>query len=126
MMRMKAEGSIASLFYKPLCVMLLLAGLFCLIWLRSSIVSMTYSLRALEEKTMDARKDMKLLLAERANYMAVAKVSASVRESSHILAGVSGPAESGYVMPDRTKVVMVRKNNAAEPRKASLKTGDYR
>jgi hypothetical protein len=126
MMRTRADGNIISLFYKPLCVLLMLAGLFSLIWLRSSIVSMTYGLRDLEERTMEARKDMKILLAERSSLMSVSKVTASLNEPFHnAVSSVSLP-ESGYVMPDRTRVVMVQKNRTAEPQKASLRMGDNR
>lgn len=126
MMRTRADGNIVSLFYKPLCVLLMLAGLFSLIWLRSSIVSMTYSLRDLEERTMDARKDMKILLAERSSLMSVSKVTASLNEPfRNTVSGVS-PADNSYVTPDRTRVVMVQKNRTAEARKASLRIGDNR
>ncbi|MGC2062638.1 MAG: hypothetical protein WA610_06645 [Thermodesulfovibrionales bacterium] len=126
MMRTRADGNIVSLFYKPLCVLLMLGGLFSLIWLRSSIVSMTYSLRDLEERTMEARKDMKILLAERSNLMSVSKVTASLNEPSRHAVSAAGPIENSYVMPDRTRVVMVQKNRTAEPQKASLRMGDNR
>jgi len=123
MMRMKAEGSLSSILYKPFFILLLLGGLFSLIWLRSSIVSMTYSLRTLEEKSMEARRDMKVLMAERANLMAVSRVSSTLNNGVHTGAGLGSMAESGYVMPDRARVVTVRKNSSAEPRKASLRIG---
>lgn len=126
MMRTRADGNILSLFYKPLCVLLMLAGLFSLIWLRSSIVSMTYSLRDLEERTMEARKDMKILLAERSSLMSVAKVTASLNEPLHNAVSSVSPSENGYITPDRTRVVMVQKNRTAEPQKASLRMGDNR
>lgn len=127
MMRTKANGNIISLLYKPFCVLLMLAGLFSLIWLRSSIVSMTYSLRDLEERTMEARKDMKILLAERSSLMSVSKVTASLNEPSrHLVAGSATAPENGYITPDRTRVVMVQKNRTAEPQKASLRMGDKR
>jgi len=127
MMRTRADGNIISLFYKPLCVLLMLGGLFSLIWLRSSIVSMTYSLRDLEERTMEARKDMKILLAERSSLMSVSKVTASLDEPyRHAVASAAGPIGNGYVTPDRTRVVMVQKNRTAEPQKASLRMGDNR
>lgn len=126
MMRTRADGNIVSLFYKPLCVLLMLAGLFSLIWLRSSIVSMTYSLRDLEERTMEARKDMKILLAERSSLMSVSKVTASLNEPLHNTLTAAGTPENGYVTPDRTRVVMVQKNRTAEAQKASLRMGDNR
>jgi hypothetical protein len=126
MMRTRADGNIVSLFYKPLCVLLILGGLFSLIWLRSSIVSMTYSLRDFEERTMEARKDMKLLLAERSSLMSVSKVTASLNEPFRHTVSAASPGENSYITPDRTKVVMVQKNRNAEPQKASLRMGDNR
>lgn len=126
MMRTRADGNFASLLYKPFFVLLILGGLFSLIWLRSSIVSMTYSLRDLEEKTMEARKDMKLLLAERSSLMSVSKVTASLNDSSHHAVSAAAPLENGYVTPDRTRVVMVQKNRSAGAQKASLRMGDNR
>ncbi len=126
MMRTKTDGNIVCLMYKPLCVLLILAGLFSLIWLRSSIVTMTYSLRDLEERTMEARKDMKILLAERSNLMSVSKVTASLSDSSHNEISAVSPIDTGYITPDRTKVVMVRKNRTAEPQTAALRLGDNR
>jgi hypothetical protein len=112
-----------TMLYKPFCVALLLAGLFGLIWLRSGIVSTTYNLRELEEKTMAAKRDMKMLMAERANLMAVAKVTASLNSGSGEAPTI---AEGGYVTPTRTKVVHVRRNTEAAASAASYSTGDRR
>ncbi len=123
MMRTKSDSTFVSLLYKPLCVALVLAGLFSLIWLRSSIVSMTYSMRELEEKSMAAQKDMKTLLAERAHLMAVSRITASLDAPAY---GWAKSPEDVYVTPDRTLVVLVIHNTAAEPRQASLRLGDTR
>ena len=117
MMRTKADGNVLSLMYKPFCVMLLLTGLFFLIWLRSSIVTLTYNLRSLEERTMEARKETKVLLVERAKMMSVAKVTSSLRDT---VQGENKFGDGGYVTPDRTKVVLVKKSRGPEPYKASL------
>ncbi|MBI5102886.1 MAG: hypothetical protein HZB33_13765 [Nitrospirae bacterium] len=116
MMRTKTGGSLISMTYKPLCVFLLLAGLFFQIWLRSGVVSLTYNLRSLEERTMEARKETKLLLAERAKLMSLAKVTSSLKDT---VSGESRFGDSGYVTPDRTKVVLVKKKSP-EPYRASL------
>jgi hypothetical protein len=117
MMRTKADGNVLSLMYKPLCVMLLLAGLFFLIWLRSSIVTFTYNLRSLEELTMEARKETKILLAERAKLMSFAQVSSSIRDT---VQGENKFGDGGYVTPSRTKVILVKKSRGPEPYKTSL------
>jgi hypothetical protein len=106
-----------SLFYKPLCVLLLLLSLFGLVWVRSSVVSVHYDIRTLEEKRMEAVKDTRLLLAERAKLMSITRVSSSLREQ---VRGNSEYAMADFVTPDRVKVVHIKKNRGPEPYKASL------
>ncbi|TAN43635.1 MAG: hypothetical protein EPN25_00145 [Nitrospirae bacterium] len=132
MTRTKADGNFASLIYRPLCVLLLLAGLFFMIWLRSSIVTLTYTLRTIEERATEARKDTKKLLAERAQLMSVSKVTSSlqtVAQNTTQNKALRTPDDrhyvtAGYVTPDRTKVVHVKKDKGPEPYRASLTTGD--
>jgi len=70
----KAENQFVSLFFRPACIMLLLLGLFGLIWLRSSVVSVSYDLRTLEEEKMESLKERKMLLADRSNAVSLAKI----------------------------------------------------
>ncbi len=106
-----------SFFYKPLCMVLLLFGLFGLIWLRSNVVSLAYELRSLEEKKIAALKDMKSSLAERASLMSLEKIDASFKGS---VQGETVYANSGYVFPDRVRVVHIKQNRRPESLKASL------
>ncbi|MHB8881918.1 MAG: hypothetical protein ACYC69_10480 [Thermodesulfovibrionales bacterium] len=129
MTRTKADGNFASLIYRPLCVLLLLAGLFFMIWLRSSIVTLTYTLRTIEERTSEARKDTKKLMAERAQLMSVSKVTSALQTMAQNKTLKSSDGDmrymtAGYVIPDRTKVVHVKKSKGPEPYRASLTTGD--
>jgi hypothetical protein len=118
MMRAK-PGGIVSLIYLPFFAGILLLGLFALIWLRSSIVQTSYSLRNLEEKKMESLKDMKMLLAERAKLMSLDKLdvllSNSLQRDGTIVAG-------GYIFPDRVKVIQVKRHKAPETYRASLDT----
>ncbi len=124
MMRTKTDSNMLSLLYKPLCVVFLLLGLFGLVWLRSSTVSVAYELRGLEEKKMGALKDMKMYLAERAKLMSVEKIDASFRGNNRGSAVLAG---GGYVFPDRTRVVHVKRDRGPEPYKASYEqNGDNR
>ena len=107
-----------SLLDKPLCVALLLIGLFGLIWLRSGVTTVAYDLRTLEDKKMDALKETKILLANRAKLMSLEKIDASFKTNTQ---GEATFAE--YVFPDRTRVVHIARSRGPETYKASLDVG---
>ncbi len=116
MIRPKANTNMLSLLYKPLMVACLLLGLFGLIWLRSSIVAVNYEIHNLEEKKMGALTDMKLLLADRAKLMSLAKIDTSLRST----AANDRYADNGYIFPDRIKVVHVKRSKGVAPYDVSL------
>jgi hypothetical protein len=116
MMHMKTDGNMLSLLYKPLCIAFLLFGLFGLIWLRSGTVKVSYDLRNLEEKKMEALKDRKALLANRAQLMALGKVDASFRSTGQSEGAYAG----GYIFPDRVRVIHIKHNKGPVPYRASL------
>jgi hypothetical protein len=118
MMRTKTNSNMLSLLGKPLCVALLLIGLFGLIWLRSSVTTVAYDLRTLEDKKMDALKETKILLANRAKLMSLEKLDVSFKTNTH------GEATfADYVFPDRTRVVHITRSRGPETYKASLDVG---
>jgi hypothetical protein len=117
MMHAKTNSNMLLFFYKPLFAVLMLLGLFSLIWLRSHVVKTAYDLRNLEVKKMEALKDMKMLLAERARLMSLEKVNASFK--GKIQAGTVY-ASNNYIFPDRAKVVHIKRNGKTEALKASL------
>lgn len=117
MMRTKSN-SFLSFIYMPFFGGILLLGLFGLIWLRSGIVQTTYYVRSLEEKKMESLKEMKMLLAERAKMMSLARVGSLTADQKQ-----TNVASAGYVFPDRAKVIHVTKHNIPEPYKASFDTG---
>ena len=80
--------------YKPLCIIILLFGLFSMVWLRSGVVSISYDLRNLEEKKMEALKDMKMLLADRSKVISLANIGTSMQRQDN---GDYKRVSSGYI-----------------------------
>lgn len=107
MMHRKRNRFVALL--KPLSVMLLLFLVFGVVWLRSSVVSLEYKLRKLEERKAELLRDKKVLVAEQANLLYIGRLQN---------ASVDGTA---LTFPDRMKVVYVAKAQDKEALKASLK-----
>jgi hypothetical protein len=114
MMR-RANNDFWSFIYQPLCVVIMLCGLFGLVWLRSSVVSVAYDLRTLEEKKLESLKDMKMLLADRSKLISLANIGSSFEKKGDYK-HVSG----GFVFPDRVKVIHVTRHKGPEAYKASL------
>lgn len=117
MMHRKPDVTILSFLYKPFCIAVILIGLFGLIWLRSGTVKVAYQLRALEEKKMETLKEMKMLLAERAQLMSLENIGISMMESRR---GDKLYAENRYVFPARTRIIKVTNDRRPEPFNASL------
>ncbi len=106
-----------SFIYMPACIIILLFGLFGMVWLRSSVVSVSYDLRNLDEKKMEALKEMKTLLAERSKIISVANIGSSFQgrgNKNH------KNVSSDYVFPDRAKVIQVKRRSGTETYRASL------
>jgi len=100
--------SIFSFFLKPFLMVLLIVGIFGLVYLRSSFLTLEYSFGELEKKRMSCVKEQKMLLAEKTSLLSFAKL-----ESSR---GSTG----GFVLPDRIKVIHVSKGKRYLPYRASL------
>jgi hypothetical protein len=107
-----AQKSMASCFLKPLFVVFLLGGIFGIVWLRSSILTMEYTIGELECKKMERLREAKMLLAEKAMLLSMQKVEKTAVRSL------------GLVFPDRTRVVYV-KGGAQGPLKASFEKNRY-
>jgi hypothetical protein len=121
MIRTKTDGNMLSLLYKPLCVVILLSGLFGLIWLRSGVVTTAYDLRNLEEQKMASLKDRKILLAERAKLMSLEKIDASFRGS---VQGDIRLVAGENMFSNRVRVIHIKRNNVPGTYKASLQVRD--
>ncbi len=98
---------ILSFVYIPLIAAIFLFGIFSLVWLRSSIRAMEYSIAALDEQRMEILKERKALMAEKASILSIQNVEHKTGE------------KLGLVFPDRVKVVYVKKGNTM-PYRASL------
>ncbi len=96
-----------SYLIQPLFGILLLSGIFGIIWLRSGIISLEYSIGELENRKLENMKETKFLLAERAMAMSMQRVEKMASR------------DLGLVLADRTKVVYVRDGNSG-PSRASL------
>jgi hypothetical protein len=116
MMR-RANNDFLSFIYKPLCIIILLLGLFGLVRLRSNVVFISYNLRALEEKKTEALKDMKTLLADREKFISLANIGPSFQGQGK---GDYKPVSDEYVFPDRVKVIHVKRHTGPETFKASF------
>lgn len=101
--------SMVSYIIKPLFVILLLCGLFGIVWLRSNFISVEYTISELENKKVDRLREAKMLMAEKASLMSMHKVEKTAVRNI------------GLVFPDRKKVVYVKEKNLG-PQRVSLET----
>lgn len=100
---MRARKKSLFLFVlKPVAVILLVAMVFGVVWLRSSVVSLEYRLSHLEKKRTELMKDKKTLLARRANLLYVGRLEQAA-------------GSAGFAFPDRVKVVYVQERNDRRP-----------
>jgi hypothetical protein len=99
---------IFSIILKPLLIVLLLVGVFGLVYLRSSVVTLEYSLGDLEKTKRNYLRERKMLLAEKTSLLAFGRVEASLSRSR------------GFVLPDRIKVIHVKNRKETLPYNASL------
>ena len=118
-MRRVRNRSTLSMVFRPLSVVLLLLGLFGLVWLRSSVTTAAYSIRDLEEQRSAELKQMKTLLAERSKLMALSNIDTPDRPQAERQL-VSGT----YVFPDRVRVVHVKNAKGPEAYRASYQVGE--
>jgi hypothetical protein len=124
MMR-RAQNDFLSIIYKPVCIIILLFGLFSLVWLRSSVVSIAYDLRSLEEKKMASQKETKMLLADRSKVISLASIGSALQgrgqgQSQGEGSGDYKHVSSSYVFPDRIKVIHVKRHTGPQTYKASF------
>jgi len=108
MIHTNTNRNIVSFIFMPLFIVLLLFGVFGLVYLRSSVLTLEYRLGDLEKKKMDYLRGRKMLLAEKTSLLSFEKVEDSLSNSS------------GFVFPDRIKVIHVKQQKGSLPYKASL------
>lgn len=97
---MSARRGVVSYFIKPLCVVLVLCGIFCIVWLRSNLFSLEYKISELENRKMQGLSEAKMLIADTAAFQSIQKV-----ENGTVL-------QAGLVFPDRARVIYVRGKRA--------------
>jgi len=103
-----SKSNIFSFIVKPLLIILLIFGVFGLVYLRSNVLTLEYSLGDLEKKKMNYLGEKKMLLAEKTSLLSFEKLEASL-SGNH-----------GFVLPDRIRVIHVSKQKRYLPYKAAL------
>ena len=93
---------------KPLIIVLLLFGLFGIVYLRSSVMKLEYTIGALEKEKMEHLRERKMLLAEKTSLLSFEKIEASLGMSQ------------GFVLPDRIRVIHVKKQEEVSPYRTAL------
>jgi hypothetical protein len=117
----RSQNDFLSIIFRPVCIIILLFGLFGLVWLRSSVVSIAYDLRALEEKKMASQKETKMLLADRSKVISLASIDSALQSRGQGQDnGDYKRVSSGYVFPDRVKVIHIKRHTGPETYKASF------
>jgi len=87
----------------------LVAGVFCLVGLRSSAISMEYDIGKLQKEKESITRERKLLFAHRAGSFSMKSVEDTAIN------------DLGMSLPEREKVIFVRRMQPAGPREASVK-----
>jgi len=99
------KKNMMSFISKPLCIALLLFGQFSLIWLKSNVVTLEYKLSALEKKKAECIKERRMMLAEKAGLQSFVGLETE---------------NNGFVLPDRVRVIHVKRQKGPLPYKVSL------
>lgn len=85
---------------KPLALLLLLAGIFSLVWIRTRVMEVRYEIGALEETRRQLLSEQKKLVAMKTEYSAPSRIAMRA-------------ARLGLTLPDRSRVYLVRYEPAA-------------
>jgi hypothetical protein len=92
---------------KAISVLLIVISVFSIVWLRASVTSLEYKLSSLEKMKMEALRDQKSLVAQKAGLMNLARVEK---------ADLTG---MGFSFPERKRVVYVKLDDFKGSYKAS-------
>ncbi|MGD0281997.1 MAG: hypothetical protein ABSB95_06510 [Dissulfurispiraceae bacterium] len=107
-MRRRKQNRVISLL-KPVSLLLLLFLIFVIVWLRSSVVSLEYSLSNLENRRAELTRERKLLAAEQANLLYIGRLQSVASNGT------------GFGFPDRVRVVYVNASPGRDMYKASFR-----
>lgn len=102
----RRHRSVLSYLVKPFLYFLLFAGVFGLVWLRSSIISLEYRIGEMQMHKVQALKQEKALAAELAAFLSIGEVK---------------DRRVALVFPDRQRVVHVKRDQRGIPYTASLR-----
>ena len=104
-MRYRKNRTVSAV--KGLSVILLIISIFVVVLLRSNVTSLEYRLSTLEKMKMEAQRDQKTLVAQKAGLLALTRVE------KMDLSGL------GFSFPERKRVVYVKGTDIKGPYKAS-------
>ena len=99
--------SMLSYIIKPFLCTVLLAGIFCLVWLRSGVISFEYRIGEMERQETEAFKKAKTLEAEMSALLSVQRAV--------------GNAEEGKFVFQRDRVFYVKRDKGGVPYVVSLR-----
>jgi hypothetical protein len=99
---------------KMLIIAFLLCGLFGIVYLRSSVMQLEYTIGDLEKTKMNQLRERKMLLAEKTSLLSFEKIEASLSGSQ------------GFVLPDRIRVIHVKKHEEIAPYRTALEKKQMR
>lgn len=99
-------------FIMAMVIITLLFGIFSIVWLRSEVRTLEYTIAQIEDQKMKIIKERKALMAEKASLLSIQSVR-NLSEGKNVL-----------VFPDRAMVTYVKKDEISAPYRASLKGGN--
>ncbi len=94
-MSYERQVSLVQFFVKPLGMLIVIAGIFCIVWLRSSITSLEYRLGTLQMKQQQLTKEHRNLLIQRDDVISLRRIEYVAIQ------------RMGFVFPDRNRVFYV-------------------
>lgn len=90
---------------KLFIVVLLMFGMFGIVYLRSGVMKIEYTIGALEKTKMNYLKERKMLIAEKTSLLSFEKIEASLN------------SKQDFILPDRIMVIHVKKEERGSPYK---------
>lgn len=92
---------------KLFIVVLLILGMFGIVYLRSGVMKIEYTIGELEKTKMNYLKERKMLIAEKTSLLSFEKIEASLNSNQD------------FILPDRIMVIHVEKQEGASPYKTA-------
>jgi hypothetical protein len=99
-------------FMKIVFFLVMFTGVFSLIWLRTTVVNLTYEINKLQDNKTALLSDEKLIAAEKANVYSFEKIEEAA-------------IKMGMKLPERKNIIFVKKVSGAAPYKVSTKPASW-